>query len=290
MSEIDARLFQGFSDAMPFGACLVNLQGKIIYWNAAAEGISGYLRQDVLGRAYREDLLIECGDASEGARTQCPVLEVLRDGAPVAADLYLRHKQGHRIAVRVFAFALRDANGEMLGVGEIFDSSQTKQESPAWVGHSNREFEMATGLPAVEESREQLQMLLRSHSASTAVLLLIEMSEQKAVMQHGGTPMLHQAIRVLAKTVSGLLPSRNYVGCWSDWRLIAVVPECRTDTLEKLKTTLAGVGSSCAVKWWGDRVTIGMRAAARYVDPSQNADALIEVLEQDLKNATDRKG
>jgi PAS domain S-box-containing protein len=290
MSEIDAQLFQSFSDAIPFGVCMVDLQGKIIYWNAAAEGVTGYLRHEVLGRAYRRDLLIQCDEANASAETQCPVLDVLRDGRTVAAELFLRHKHGHRIPMRVFAFALRNPRGEMQGVGEIFDPSQAKQESPAWVGHSDREFEMATGLPAVEESREQLQTLLRSRSASCSALMLIEMSEQKAILQHGGTPMLHQAIRVLAKTVAGLLPSRNYVGCWNDWRLIAIIPECRPEMLERLKATVAGVGSSCAVKWWGDRVVVGMRAVACFVDSSQSADALIQMLEDDLKSAADRKG
>jgi PAS domain S-box-containing protein len=285
MSEIDAQLLQGFSDGIPFGACLVNMQGKIVYWNSAAEGITGYLRHEVLGRAYRGDLLIQCGAANADSGTLCPVLEVLRDGTSVAADLFLRHKHGHRIALRVFAFALRNSMGEMQGVGEIFDPSHTKQENSTWGGHSDHEFEIATGLPAVEESREQLQTLLHSRSASTAVLLLIEMTEQPAILQHGGASMLHQAIRVLARTVAGLLPSRHYVGCWGDGRLIAMIPECTPDTLEEVKVTLAAVGSSCAVKWWGDRVTVGMRAVASYVDPAQSADTLIQSLEQDLKNA-----
>ena len=289
MSEIEAQLFQCFSDATPFGVCMVDVKGKIIYWNAAAEGITGYLRQEVVGRDYRSDLLIQCGGTNASAEAQCPVLEVLRDGTTVASDLFLRHKHGHRLKVRVFAFALRNALGEMLGVGEILDLAEAKRETPAWVGHSDREFEMATGLPAVEESREQLQTLLRSRSASNSTLMLIEMSEQQAILRHGGTPMLQQAIRVLAKTVAGLLPSRNYVGCWSNWRLLAIIPECRPDMLAKLQATLASVGSPCAVKWWGDRVTVGMRAAALYMDASQSADALIQALEHELKRAADKK-
>ncbi len=191
--------------------------------------------------------------------------------------------------IHVFAFPLRDSMGEMRGVGEIFDPSHGKQESPAWAGHSDREFEMATGLPAVAESREHLQSLLHSRAASSSALILIEMSEQRAILQHGGTAMLHQAIRVLAKTVAGLLPSHHYVGCWSDWRLIAIVPECKAETIEALKSKLAGVGSSCAVKWWGDRLVVETRAAARLVDPSQTVDALIQQLEQDLKSIADGK-
>jgi PAS domain S-box-containing protein len=279
MPQIEAQLFQSFSDAMSYGVCLVDLEGRIIYWNLSAEGITGYLRLEVLGRAYRGDLLIRSADT----KLQCPLIEVLRDGQGVAADLFLRHKDGHRIPVHVFAFPLRDASGEMRGAAEILDATRGEPESPGWAGHSEREFEMATGLPAVQESTEQLEAVLRSRSASSSALILIEMSEQQAILRHGGTAMLHQAIRVLAKTISGFLPARNYVGCWSDWRLIAIVPECKPETLETLKATIAAVGSSCAVKWWGDRVVLGIRAAANYVDPSQTVDALIEELEQELK-------
>jgi hypothetical protein len=136
---------------------------------------------------------------------------------------------------------------------------------------------------------EQVQTLLHSRSASSSALFLIEMAEQQLFLQHRGAAMLHQATRVLAKTVAGLLPSRNFVGCWSNWRLIAIVPECEPKALEKLKLTMAGLGSACAVKWWGDRVAIRMRAAARYLNATQSVDSLIEELEQDLKIATETK-
>jgi PAS domain S-box-containing protein len=287
MPELEAQLFQSFCDAMPYGVCLLDLQGKIVYWNAAAEGITGYLGPQVVGRIYRGDMLIHCEGSKGGAEVQCPVIEVLRDGRAVSAELFLLHKEGHRTPIHVFAFPLRNAKGEMRGVGEIFEPTPGKPESPGWAGHTGREFEMATGLPAAAESRERLQTLLHSRSASTSALILIEMSEQHAILQHGGTALLHQAVRVLAKTVAGLLPPHHYVGCWSDWRLVAMVPECKLETLEALKSKLAGVGSSCAVKWWGDRLVVGIRAAGRLANSFQTADALIQELEQDLKNSAE---
>jgi PAS domain S-box-containing protein len=281
---LEARLFQSFCDAMSYGVCLVDLQGKIVYWNAAAESITGYLGAEVIGRAYRGDMLIHCDGDRAGAEVQCPITEVLRDGRPVGAELFLLHKGGHRTPIHILAFPLRDAMGEMKGVGEIFEPAPGKQDGSGCAGHSCREFETATGLPAEAESRKQLQSLLRSNAASPSVLLLIEMPERHKILQHGGAALLHQAIRVLAKTVAGLLPARHYVGCWSNWRLIAIVPECKPEILKALKSTLAGVGSSCAVKWWGDRLPVGMRAAACLVDSSRTPDALIQGLEQELRN------
>jgi PAS domain S-box-containing protein len=287
--EIEAQLFRSFSDAMPYGVCLVDTQCKIIYWNAAAEEITGYLAHEVLGRAYRGDLLIHCEGSTCGPEVQCPVMEVLRDGRPVAAGLFLRHKLGHRRPIHVLAFPLRDAMGEMKGAGEILDPSHGSRESPAWSGRSDREFEIATGLPTPAESWQHLRIMLHTEPASSSVLILIEMSEQRAILQHGGTAMLHQALRTLARTIAGLLPAHHFLGCWSDWRLIAIVPGCEAELIESLKSTLAGVGSSCAVKWWGDRLLVGTRAVARPIDPSQTIEALIQGLEQDLKSIADRE-
>ena len=288
MPDIDRQLFECFCDAMPLGVCLVDLQGKIFYWNAAAEAITGYLSHDVLGRPYRGDLLIECGQCAGNRQNGllCPVKEVLRDGRAVVADLYLRHKEGHRVPVHVDAFPLRDSIGEVRGVAEILDVSQGKQEVTNHPLHSEREFEIAAGLPAVAESREHLRMMLQSPYASSSALILIEISKHDTILQHGGTAMLRQAIRVLARTIAGLLPPRSYVGCWSDERLVALVPECNHQTIEELKAKLARIGSSCAVKWWGDRVMVGIGAAARFLDSSQSVDALIQSLQQDLKSGT----
>ncbi len=289
MSEIDLEMLQSFCESVPLGVCLVDLKGKITYWNAAAESITGYLAHEVLGRAYRGDLLVHNTGKASAVETQCPVIEVLREGRPVQADLFLLHKLGNRVPVHVYAFPLRDAMGEISGVGEVLDPGAMSQENPTWVGHSDREFELATGLSATDESRDRLKALLRSRSASTSAVILIELSELNALLKHGGTGMLHQAIRVLAKTVAKLLPARHHVGCWTDWRLIALVPDCTPEMLDDIRLQLAGVGSSCAVKWWGDRVEIVVSSAAVYGSPSKDADVLIGELERQLKNASERK-
>ena len=121
MPEIDGQLFRGFSDAMPLGVCLVDVQGRIIYWNEAAEAITGYQAPEVLGRAYRGDLLLHGGAGNAITDARSPVKAVLRDGRPVTDELFLRHKDGHLTPVHIFAFPVRDGAGEIRGVGEILD-------------------------------------------------------------------------------------------------------------------------------------------------------------------------
>jgi len=44
-------------DSLTLGVSLVNPQGKIVLWNRHAEQLTGYLRQDALGRSVREGFL-----------------------------------------------------------------------------------------------------------------------------------------------------------------------------------------------------------------------------------------
>lgn len=294
---MEYELFQSFCDALPLGVCLVDREGKIVYWNAAAEAITGYHRHDVLGRVYRGDLLgvppepspqqVNNGGAGEQARAgldgaECPVHTVLREGRAISADLFLRHKDGHRTAVHVNAFPLRDDEGELRGVAEVLDGSQGKQELASRASLTDRECELPLGLPALTDSREHLQIMLESQAAASAALFLIELAEHHAFLQHGGVAMLRQAIRILARTIAGLTPSHSWMGCWTQDRLVLLVPECPLEALEELKEKLARVGSSCALKWWGDRLPIQTRTTACYLDPSRSVDDLIEAMEREL--------
>jgi PAS domain S-box-containing protein len=285
MSDVEIQLLQSFCDAVPVGVCLIDLRGKIVQWNRAAECISGYSGSEVLGKVYRGDLLVRSAANPSTFEKRSPLTEVLREGKPQECVLYLRHRLGNLLNVHVQAFALRDAMGVLTGAGEIF-STQDSPVRPA--GRSDHEFEVATGLAAVEETRLELEKVLTSQSASSAAVILIDLPELDALLHHGGSGMLHQAIRVLAKTVSGVMPPRHRVGCWNDWKLIAIAQDCPPETLKELMITLRGIGSSCAVKWWGDRVEIAIRAVACNGDSTKTVDEIMQELEQKIASGSDR--
>lgn len=289
MPETSLEIFQSFCESLPFRVCLVDLEGKILHWNIAAESITGYSSCEVVGRAYRRDLLVHGDSSSTAVQTQCPLTEVLRENRPVEAELYLRHKLGHRLPIRVVAFPLHNAMGEIAGAAEVLDRSPRAVENIAWSGHSDREFELATGLSAIEDTHERLQRLLHSPAASSSAVVLIEFADRASLLKYGGTGMLHQGIRILAKTLTNLLPPRNRVGCWSEWRLIAVIPGCTPDSLGEIQQNLAGIGSSCAIKWWGSRVEMAIRCSACIPGESLTVEAMVAQLERDLETSSDRK-
>ena len=58
MSELDnPEIFRSILETLPTGVYLVDRDRKILFWNRAAENVTGYLRQDVVGHFLREHLL-----------------------------------------------------------------------------------------------------------------------------------------------------------------------------------------------------------------------------------------
>src|SRR5580692_8692101 len=101
MAELDnPEIFRSILETLPTGIYLVDKNRKILFWNAGAEDISGYLRQDVVGRFLRDHLLAtsdEVGDSDSNPFD--PLSLAFRDGKSSTADVSILHKQGYRVPI-----------------------------------------------------------------------------------------------------------------------------------------------------------------------------------------------
>lgn len=282
MSEIAEQIFHDFIDSMPLGVCLVDHEARIIYWNSAAERISGYLGAEVLGRIYRDDVLLR--QAESVVESVCPIKQALRDGHSSDQELFLRHKEGHRVPMFVITFALRNGDGNVVGAAEIMAPDPRRASTQAATTHFERELE-SRALALQTESHARLAAAMLQPAATTTAALLLEIIEREAIVQHGGAAMLQQAVRVLVRTVSNLVPPNSFVGLSRDWHVLVLIPDCLPARVQELRANLAGVGSACAVKWWGDRIVFSIRTAACFLNAEPTMDALLAGLEHELKAA-----
>ena len=128
-------ILRGFADKFPFGFYVVDPERTILYWNEAAERITGYHAQEVVGRCCADDLLVHCGPQGGAlcATDGCPFTFTLRDGKPAEEHLYLRHKEGQRIPVRILALPMLDAHGAIVAIAELFVEENNSPEGLCWI-------------------------------------------------------------------------------------------------------------------------------------------------------------
>ena len=113
----DFDFFRSILEDLHLAVYLVNRDGKIVFWNDGAERITGYLRQDVIGRIDNDNLLGETdGDDKDLSGPLAPTAVAIREGKPIQAHrVSLRHKSGHRVPVELWSFPVRNAEGAIVG-------------------------------------------------------------------------------------------------------------------------------------------------------------------------------
>jgi len=107
-------------ESMPSGLLVVNLKGEIITFNRAAEEITGYSAEDIIGRPYR----ILCRETKPGD----PLQLIAGDRNRASYEWRLRRADGRFIPVGSNTSLVRDERGEVIGAMEIFsDLSEVKR-------------------------------------------------------------------------------------------------------------------------------------------------------------------
>ncbi|MCX8062791.1 MAG: PAS domain-containing protein, partial [Anaerolineales bacterium] len=118
------KFYQNILEHLFDGVYFVDTERRIRYWNKGAEQISGYAREDVIGKPCFEQILRHTNDKGELlCKTGCPLLSVMQDGQPQEVEIYLHHKDGYRVPVRVRAQAILDDNGKIIGAVEVFSDN-----------------------------------------------------------------------------------------------------------------------------------------------------------------------
>jgi len=258
-AELLEAALEQFSD----GIALVGLDGVLVFWNRAAEQITGYASVDLVSRpvpdALEPLLNLAEGDATAGVRGQMA---------------HLQHKRGYEFAVVARTKVLRDELGGHLGTGITFQHAETMDALP----HGE-----SAGDESIEASQAELEQWLedayKEVAAADRALSILWITVDQAHMlrkTHGSSAceaMLQKTMRTL---VNGLRQGEQ-IGRWGDDEFLVVLHDCTAGLLADHAQRLAGLARTTDFRWWGDRLSITVSAGAAQ---AVRAEPLAELLER----------
>lgn len=148
-------------DSLSDGVLAVDERGEIIYLNPAAERLTGWAREDVLGRAYDE--------LFEGCGCERLVAQTLRTGRGLAGRAsWLRGIGGRRLEIRASTAAIRDADGCVVGATVL-----VRRRAATWPRADG--VPVGGGLPIIGRSPPMMQLLeMIPRCADSVSTVLIE--------------------------------------------------------------------------------------------------------------------
>jgi len=103
------------------GLYLADRNRIITFWNKAVEKISGFSAHEVVGLSCFNSILTQVDSEGNHLCTgMCPLAATIADGKNREAEIYMHHKDGHRITVSVRISTLTDKDGYIIGGIELF--------------------------------------------------------------------------------------------------------------------------------------------------------------------------
>ena len=105
------------------GVYYVNTFRRITFWNKAAENITGYKAEEIVGKCCQDNFLNHIdSDGRPLCLLGCPLFATIIDGRQRKDTVFLQHKEGHRIPVFVNIFPIEE-DSKIVGAIEIFTQS-----------------------------------------------------------------------------------------------------------------------------------------------------------------------
>lgn len=100
--RLEKSTFEKVIENINDGLYFVNQEKVITYWNKAAEQIAGFTANQVIGKSCADNILTHTDDEGNSlCAMSCPLAATITDGKTREAEVYMHHKDGHRVQVSV---------------------------------------------------------------------------------------------------------------------------------------------------------------------------------------------
>lgn len=198
------------------GLYVVDQERKIVYWNPAAERITGYSSAQMVGRHCFDNLLNHVDAAGCSlCHGRCPLVATMGDGDAREALVYLRHESGSRLPVEVRASALRDAEGNIVGAVEAFQDGRRRET----MGRRLDELERLAEMDALTQvgnrrcfDRTLASAMMDFASGRRALsVLILDVDRFKNINDTYGHPGGDRALQTIARTIASAVREEDIV-------------------------------------------------------------------------------
>lgn len=230
-----AEILNGVGD----GVYVTDHERTIIYWNKGCEEITGYDAGRAVGTHCYSNLLVHVDETGrELCHGGCPMAATLDDGVPRQAEVFLRHRQGHRLPVRVQTRPLRYPSGEIWGAVETFGPISGEMAALEQIRELESRVYVDTLTGIANRSFMQEHLATRSAEAERygwgLGLIMMDIDHFKTVNDTYGHEAGDLVLQTVARTLREATRSFDAVGRWGGEEFLAVVMNIDVQTLQRI--------------------------------------------------------
>ena len=280
--QLNPKAFERILTNLNDGLYFVDRRRVITYWNEGAERITGFSGDEVLGKSCADNILNHVD--AQGKRLclgLCPLAKTINDREERISEVFLHHKDGHRVPVLVRTSVLTNESGEVMGGIELFTDISSYAVDQDRIKELERMalLDPLTQLANRGYLERELKIRFEEHQRYGVPfgLLFLDIDNFKAFNDTYGHAFGDQVLRAVSRTIAANTRPFDLFGRWGGEEFLGIVRNVQLPELSALGERLrALIQESYLVHEEVELpVTVSIGAAA-----VQEADSLESLLER----------
>lgn len=277
--------YQAIFDDLYEGVYFVDKDRGITFWNHGATQITGFTSSEMIGHLCYDNLLNHVDEQGRQLCLDgCPLQETLRDGEPRSAQVYLHHKNGHRVRVniRIRPFVFK---GEIVGAAEVFSNADT-----ALLDISAQElerlalFDQLTQLPNRRYIDTFLENQLRDyHSLGIPFgVMMLDLDFFKRINDAYGHGTGDEMLKMVAATFQNAMRRNDFIGRWGGEEFVAILRGVTHLELRTIAEKICRLVEQSGLKRGEEYLRVTVSIGTSLVQPEDNAISIVQRADQAL--------
>lgn len=281
----DSSFHKKLLDSLYDGVYFVDTERRITYWNQGAEQLTGYSYSEAVGRNCFDNFLVHV-DAEGGALCfgGCPLAATIADGERREAEIYLRHKLGHRVPVCVRVAPIKDDADRIIGAVEVFSDISAKKNIERRAG----ELENLAFRDALTKVPNRLYLELKVEQAMQEVerlgriigLLMIDVDHFKQVNDTYGHEAGDVTLRTVCNTLTHNIRPGDAVGRWGGEEFLVLGVDVSASGLATFAERCRHLIAESAVSIGDKNLQVTASLGATLLQNGESAESAIQRADQ----------
>jgi diguanylate cyclase (GGDEF)-like protein/PAS domain S-box-containing protein len=279
--DLEKDSYEKILENLHDGLYLVDRDRVISYWNKAAEQISGFTANEVVGKSCSDNILTHVdGDGNNLCTGMCPIAETIADGKPREAQVYIHHKDGHRIPVSIRVSTLTDSDGNIIGGIELFTnisnqaSNELKVKELEKLALLDNLTQLANRNYIEREIQSRYEAKIRYHVPFG--ILFIDIDYLKKFNDTYGHDVGDDVLKFIAKTFVANARPFDLYGRWGGDEFIGIIHDINGNGLELLGNRLRSLVENSYIIRENKKLYVTISIGATLIKKKDTIDSLIK--------------